>query len=603
MSGAGVSLGGEPAVASHPSPDDVRAQLTRILSNGEFKAPERARNFLRYVVEETLAGHSARIKAFSIAVEVFGRDATFDAQNDPVVRIEAGRLRRALERYYLVAGQDDPIDLDIPKGGYVPTFTWRRLEKAAASAPEGNDSMAPVPHKTSRLDAHRGPRRRTVIAALLCAGLIGIGIVTTVAVLFGRSSPSRTVSPDGPSLIVRPFADLGGSGDSSLYAAGLTEEILSQIARFKELKVVGSETSRTLPVGADVAQLQRQFGVGYVLEGAVRVFDGRLRVTSRVVDAESSAVIWSQAYEEDLRSRDLVRIEVDIAGKVATAVAQPYGIIFHADEQRAARVPPDDLAAYQCTLRFYNYRAVLSAEAHGSVRSCLERAVERHPAYATAWAMLSYIYLDEDRFGFNVKRGEPSIARALEAARRAVRLDPESTRALQALMAALFFNGQAEEALRVGARAYVLNPNDTELLGEYGSRVAQAGDWQRGAALIEEALARNPGNSGFYTGMLGFAAYMQGDDAKAVALIRRADLTKFPHYHVIAALIYTRAGLTQEAAESRARFLAMRPKFFDDLEGELVKRNFNPRDRRILTEAARAAGFAVPIAPAPALGP
>jgi adenylate cyclase len=581
----------------------VRAQLERILANGEFKAPERARNFLRYVVEETLAGHSARIKAFSIAVEVFGRDATFDAQNDPVVRIEAGRLRRALERYYLVAGQDDSIDLDIPKGGYVPTFTWRRQEQPAQIALEGIDSTLPAPQSVPPVAARRVPGRRATIAALFGAGLVVLCIIVTGAILFGWSPWSRSVSPNGPSLIIRPFADLGGSGDSSLYAAGLTEEILSQIARFRELKVIGSETSRNLPSGADVAQLRRQFGVGYVLEGAVRVSDGRLRVTSRVVDAESSAVIWSQAYDEDLRSRDLVRIEVDIAGKVATTVAQPYGIIFHADEQRAARVPPDDLEAYQCTLRFYNYRALLSAEAHASVRSCLERAVERHPAYATAWAMLSYIYLDEDRFGFNATRGEPAIARALEAARRAVRLDPESTRALQALMAALFFNGQAEEALRVGARAYALNPNDTELLGEYGSRVAQAGDWGRGAALIEEALVRNPGNSGYYTGMLGFAAYMQGDDAKAVALIRRTDLTKFPLYYVIAALIYTRAGFTQEAAESRARFLAMRPTFFDDLEGELAKRNFSPTDRRILTEAARAAGFPVPVAPAPSNSP
>ena len=76
---------------------DIRAAVERIVDSPDFTASDRARNFLRYVVEEALSGRADRIKAFSVAIEVFGRDETFDAQNDPVVRIEAGRLRRALE--------------------------------------------------------------------------------------------------------------------------------------------------------------------------------------------------------------------------------------------------------------------------------------------------------------------------------------------------------------------------------------------------------------------------------------------------------------------------------------------------------------------------
>ena len=90
----------------------------------EFQLPERGRAFLRYIVEESLAGRAKRIKAYSIAIEVFGRDEGI-TPDDPVVRIEAARLRRALERYYLVAGQSDPIRIDIPKGSYVPVFASR----------------------------------------------------------------------------------------------------------------------------------------------------------------------------------------------------------------------------------------------------------------------------------------------------------------------------------------------------------------------------------------------------------------------------------------------------------------------------------------------
>ena len=94
-------------------------------NSADFDATGREHRFLSYVVEETLAGRGDRIKAYSIAVEVFGRDVSFDPQTDPIVRIEAGHLRRALERYYLTAGQADPILITIPKGGYVPTFSLR----------------------------------------------------------------------------------------------------------------------------------------------------------------------------------------------------------------------------------------------------------------------------------------------------------------------------------------------------------------------------------------------------------------------------------------------------------------------------------------------
>jgi hypothetical protein len=100
-------------------------QLERILASDDFRVPERNRKFLSYVVEEVLAGRADRIKAYSIAIEAFGRDASFDSQSDPVVRIEAGHVRRALERYYLTGGQLDPVLISIPIGGYVPTFTKR----------------------------------------------------------------------------------------------------------------------------------------------------------------------------------------------------------------------------------------------------------------------------------------------------------------------------------------------------------------------------------------------------------------------------------------------------------------------------------------------
>src|SRR4030095_4580741 len=101
-----------------PLPDSlaqsVRSHLERILRSGHFDASTRSREFLQYVVQEVLAGRAAYLKQAAIAVEVFGRKPDFDAVIDPIVRVQAGRLRRSLERYYLLSGELDSISIELP---------------------------------------------------------------------------------------------------------------------------------------------------------------------------------------------------------------------------------------------------------------------------------------------------------------------------------------------------------------------------------------------------------------------------------------------------------------------------------------------------------
>jgi adenylate cyclase len=118
-----------------PRPDAVRDELERILASEEFVASDRLKSFLRFVVEESLAGRADRLKAYTIALEVFGRDESFDPASDPVVRMEAGKLRRRLEHYYLGAGQRDAIRIEIPKGGYAPTFSHHPDEQRPDASP------------------------------------------------------------------------------------------------------------------------------------------------------------------------------------------------------------------------------------------------------------------------------------------------------------------------------------------------------------------------------------------------------------------------------------------------------------------------------------
>ncbi|KQY22529.1 hypothetical protein [Rhizobium sp. Root482] len=575
-----------------PTREEVMAQLERILSSREFPSGGRSAAFLKYVTKETLEGRGHRLKGYSVAIEVFDRSAGF-SQDDPVVRIEAGHLRRFIERYYLVAGQHDPIRIDIPKGGYVPVFTWND-----ASTEEVGDEPNEVVIRHRVFDRWRpGGPMLAMLVAFLCAGLgYYAGFLT-------GSSPDRSsaqsrdesilrLSPDEPTLVVAPFADLGDGAQAALYAAGLTEELLTALPRFKEITVFGRETSKALSPGVAASQVREGLGAHYLLAGGVRVGGDKLRVTARLVDTSDGSILWAQTYDEQLNAHELFAIQSDVASKVATAIAQPYGVIA---KSLAANPPPDDLGVHDCMLRFYAYREELNPEAHLIARNCLQSAVARFPAYATAWSMLSIVHLDEGRFEFNPQSDQaPAIERALGTARRAVSLEPDNTRALQALMTALFFNSQAREAFEVGEKALIANPNDTEFLGELGTRVAFSGQWKRGADLLDRAIRLNPGGAGYYFGTRALIACMLRDHETAVRLIRKADLQKFPLFHGVAAFIYSEAGLLAEAKSEGEIFMEMRPDYLPNIVAENRKRNLPPQDSMRIIAALRKVGLPVP---------
>jgi adenylate cyclase len=239
LDGSGIAVGGPPNAPPPPSAEDVRAQLERLVASPDFDVPARVRRFLSYIVEETLAGRADRIKAYSVGMEVFGRDSSFDAQGDPVVRIEAGRLRRALEHYYLVPGLSDPVIIDVPKGAYVPHFTMRAAFGAEAVDPPAPATPLPDPPAAPPLS-----RRRAFwlsLGALLLAAVAGFAWWGTSHQTSSSVPATAAGAPSGPTLVVMPFAGLGEGPETKIYAQGLTEEVLSQLARFKELSVLGRE--------------------------------------------------------------------------------------------------------------------------------------------------------------------------------------------------------------------------------------------------------------------------------------------------------------------------------------------------------------------------
>lgn len=561
-----------------PSPDEVRAELARVIGDAAFKHAERAKDFLRFVVEETLAGRSDRLKGYTIAVEVFGRPPDFDAQSDPLVRVEAGRLRHRLMEYYFLAGRDNPVRIELPRGSYVPRFSSRTPSRSAKST----------------------ARRWTL-------GAIGIALAASAVVWLSPAAGVRTPSaPSGgpeagasdsqaragekPRLLVVPFANLSDSGELAYFAYGMTEEVALSLGDFDLLVIASGPTSPRPPGAIDLRTLRRTFAADYVLTGDVKSGRDDVRVSVRLVDARSGARLWAAAFDERLDVGSLIAIQEGIAQQVATTIAVPYGPIFEHEVARIRRKSPEQLGTYDCILRFYYYTAVMDAATHRAAGECFERAVVKEPQFADAWGGLALVYLAENAFGYTPRPGDP-VERAREAARTALDIDGRSRLGNQAMMSVDFVS-QDFGALKTAAeRTIALNPRDASTLGVAGTFLAICGEWERGLALVDRALLTLPHPPPWYYFPRVLRDLKHRNFESALEWSRKMDA---PNWFLAPALVAASAALAGHddiAQRAAFRVLELYPTFPQMAQRELAKWNFDEDLMQTTLKGLRAAGL------------
>ena len=347
------------------SSDAVRTELERILASPHFDASKRNRGFLTYVVEEALAGRTDRIKAYTIATSVFGRGEGFDPQIDSIVRIEAGRLRRSLDRYYLTEGRASPIRIDIPRGRYMPVF--RR------AAP------APVAKEPDRL----------------------------------------------PRLLVTGFEEEGDQSSFPSFTRGFTLSLIIALSRFSGLRVFGAETAVRHPTDLDPKAARCDFAADYIVTGQTSLRPDRFEVDALLVEVSSGRAVWAESFERVLKPSEIISLRNEVANRVAREIAQVYGAI-HADRARDVEGrAPECLGGYAAVLLFHAYWRTFDREMIEAVRVGLERAVAAEPDYAEAHACLSLVYSNASRFHHAIGGADPlRRGRPLALAARAVELAP-----------------------------------------------------------------------------------------------------------------------------------------------------------------------------------
>ena len=563
---------------ARPSAAEVRAALERVLASRCFEQAARSSGFLRFVVEQTLAGQGDRLKGYTIGVEVFGRPADFDAQTDPLVRVEAGRLRRRLIEYYSDEGRDDRVRIDLPRGSYSVVSSYR-VGKAA----EDQGAALPLEPAEAGSDqvAARNRRRWRSIRTAVAAAVIAAA-VTVILLRRDDVGPLEHDVPAGaglagrPAIVVHPFEALGGADRVGELAATLTEEIFL-VLDGPERVVVPAETG-----GEAIVATQ-----GYALTGSVREMDGVVRITARIVRADSGTQVWSAAFDETLEVLRSAAGQRHIARLVALPT-EPYGPVFEAELVRMRALTAHEPSTHDCLLRYYEYRRAFGAAEHAAARDCFELVTRREPDDAEAWAGLSLLTTDAWAHGIGGQGGSPALLeRAREAARRAMDIDGENLHANLALASVQYFSGI--DFRELADRVLTAWPDNAEAQAYLGAMFLLSGDTQRGHALVASAIKWTPEAPSGYYASRALAALREHRYDDALDLALQMDSPDWPLGHVIVAAAGALSGRADLAKRARERLIEIDPAIAAKLPDVLRRWRVEPELARELERGLAAA--------------
>jgi serine/threonine-protein kinase len=506
------------------SPDAIRRQLAKISASNAFANSTRMKRFLSLAVEYTLAARAHELKEYLIGVEVFDRDVSFDPRLDPIVRVEARRLRTKLVAYYEGPGLEDELIIEFVKGAYVPQFRSRSV------------LAAPEPH------------------------------------------------PD--SIAVLPFRDLGPEPNHEYFSDGLSEELIHVLTRVPGLRVVAWHSAAQLKNDEhNLAYIRQQLGVETVLSGSVRRSGDQLRITAKLISTSDGRYLWTEVY--DRRMHDLFAIEEDIARSIVNTLqiklgrrplarvagqempnAEAHNLYllgrYHSNRrtpdglrksiecfEKAISLDQGNALSYAALSETYDlladYAIMLPSESVPMARAAARRALELDPMLGEAYTSLAFIRSNYDWqwdeaetlyrraielnpgyatarhwFGIDQLAMQGRFDQAFAEIETAVRLDPLSAIILQGKGFLHLLSGQYEQAITIYRQVLDLDPFFYMAFSSMGRARTQQGRYAEAIELLKHARSLN-GEIPNILGAMGQTYALAG--MKAEARLTLAELT------------------------------------------------------------------------------
>ena len=532
---------------SMPPADEVSSALQRIVASAVFSRSERARDLLRYLVEQDLAGNSERLKGYSIAVDVFGKSDRFDPSTDAVVRVQAGRLRDLIEQYYAKEGAGEALRISIPLGGYVPEYEWAggaSDDENAGVLKSVRSSVHPeasVPLERPSNGALRGwvPWRSWPVA-MLAGGILALGAVFGVFQGFAPvESGQREIVSVIPAIPVAPGEWTGSVTRPQLpavylqHASGDVEtEKIAGILRGALASFDTVDFIARLP-GADPPKSVRETDFLILIEPGITPGE----VNFELQNIASGKVLMSLNIASAGRSQQ--DVEDDISD-ILTSTMPASGVLY-----AQVVASGNEAGLTRCLIATDNFYRNQSPASHRAAYDCLAGLPPVEQRSPLVFAELASLNVQAVAAGYDYPP-DASLENALLLARAAVQLGPNSPSAHRAMGYVLAHSTDRWDSVRWLRKAHDLNPLDLSIAASYGYGLVFAGDYENGAPVLARAVAAASAHPPWWDYALFLSEFMLSDmeeAANAVSALRALDRA-----HYLAARLIVADQLEREEA-------------------------------------------------------
>ncbi|ESZ41686.1 MULTISPECIES: hypothetical protein [unclassified Mesorhizobium] len=580
-----------------PAAPAVRETLERLLASETFGRSERARKLLRYLVEREQAGEADRLKGFSIAMDVFGKDGDFDSSTDAVVRVQAGRLRELLQHYFANEGIAEPVRIAIPRGGYVPSY-----ELNAIRLPVGQEPLAAAvaalpgsPDQTA-LDA--------VPAGATAAGVTEPGPSLARHLQFFWVAMTLVILMLGVLILRQGSGALLASSDptSVVETAGVTSSIASP--SMEALPLVYIAVKATGPEAGRVAASLRAGLAGFdtidfIGRDADSKRDPSTDPTSFVFDVlpgpmagDVTLELQSVATGRVLLSRSLTAADSapgtveDRIAAILSSTIPASGPLYSYIEQNGIQT-----GLTSCLILNDRYYLDQSTRTHEAAYRCLDKLAGQGAKSSLVYSELASLTLEAATDHYAYPPGA-TVEQAMSFAHRAIQMGPTSPYAHRAYGYLNSRLGNTEESIRWMRKAYELNPYDLGMAAAYGYGLIFAGKYAEGTPILTHAVETFSGHPTWWDFGLFAGQFMLGDMNKAAIASESLRTTAMKSHYLAARLIGAKAaGREQLAAKLLDELTTKFPKFAADPRAAFAERKYPADLTDRLVEALRAAGL------------
>ena len=518
-----------------PTVEQVRSQAEKIMQTGPLARVNRARKLFQYIVDQTLGGNPKRLKQYSIATEALGRGTDFDPDTDPIVRLEASKLRRALDDYYLRSGSSDPVRISIPKGSYVPVFEL-------IDGKSGESKAEPAP-----------------------AGIVNYGTQTL--------SVQRL-------LIIPPQVQLK-NGAAQALTDGLFEQLNVELARYSDIALVThsemhGDTAIDL-VGAGVKAQAR-----FVVSGSARENGEQVRVTVRLHDVRAGSIIWIECFDLDTNSSLGLQTEETIARHIAGAIADYYGVISHTLSLQSVYSVGKPWNLQDAIQRHRYLARTLTERVYRIARADLEIGMTHAAFHPMVWAALAHTIFYGNVLGFD--DDENWMMLDDRYAQRSFELDHKCAFGHVVIGLHGLYQREFDDVFETCKRIMEDNPHAPSTKLSAGFFRSLAGDWTNGCGMLNSALATLLHPPGWAYRVTFLDHYRRKNYVEALHEIGKYHAPEHFTPPLLRAAALAQLGRIEEASGSVAEVLRICPRFkaiapryfryltaFDDISDHLMQ--------------------------------